>query len=304
MRPVTAARGAAYWRTVEGSWARKDVLPQRSVTASRRFVFPCPLAPTMKFNRGWNSRRPGARFRNDSVLSERISTRLLHQHRHHDVQVAPDAGNGVGGTPLTLGLLVLHEELDFLRLGRFQELLEVPRIETESHRRRVVGRRDLLVAFADVLALGGDDERPGLEREADGLRPVSREERDAPDGSEKLLARDQRLLVAFLADALLVVGEAPLVELREEATASDGKADVVAAPHDRHRFVVSGVELAELVENLLADENRLEAGLGLGALHLDEREAVAVGGDHLDTGSLDAQERALELKAHLLRRDR
>ena len=68
--------------------------------------------------------------------------------------------------------------------------------------------------------------------------------------------------------------------------------------------VVGRVELAELVEDLLRDENGLEPRLGLRPFDLDEREPVAVRRDHLDDAVLRLEERALQLQAHLLGRDR
>jgi hypothetical protein len=69
---------------------------------------------------------------------------------------------------------------------------------------------------------------------------------------------------------------------------------------DRHRRFVVGIQARELVEDLLGDEDRLEARLGRGVLDLDEGEAVAVGGRHLETAVLRLQERALQLEPDLL----
>ena len=46
-------------------------------------------------------------------------------HRHHDVEVALQSRDRLRRTSLALGALVLHEEVDLLRLARLEKLLEV-----------------------------------------------------------------------------------------------------------------------------------------------------------------------------------
>ena len=74
-RTETTVRAARCCRVSARSCVRNEGRPETSASASRRFVLPCPLSPTMRFTRGCSSTRPFARFRNPSVERERISTR-------------------------------------------------------------------------------------------------------------------------------------------------------------------------------------------------------------------------------------
>ena len=84
-------------------------------------------------------------------------------HRHDDVEVALQSGNRLRGTALALGAFVLHEEVDLVRLARFEELLEVARVEAEGDRVGVV--------------LGGDLPKEG---KSGGPRRGARRERQSP----------------------------------------------------------------------------------------------------------------------------